>query len=181
MFESLRAHQSSHTAFTLLRLDSRDFALDAKTRVSDLLRGRIDLFSTDALIDCSRGSALASGWSSGRVNRRRSHTSRMRPRPVTRDTIGIPSHLSLPPVPPAALYLSHDQRPRRIENGTDDEFHGHRPSQRRRAMCPLCMTTMAWAIGGVTSTGGITGLVASKLRSKTHKIKGERHGARDKE
>ena len=34
-------------------------------------------------------------------------------------------------------------------------------------MCPLCLTTAALFVSGVTSTGGVTALVASKLRLKT--------------
>ena len=43
-------------------------------------------------------------------------------------------------------------------------------------MCPVCMTTLALVTAGVTSTGGITALVVSRLRSKNNRNKGERHG-----
>lgn len=44
----------------------------SQPRVSDLLRGRLDLFSTDALIDMLARLALACGWRSPRRNRGRS-------------------------------------------------------------------------------------------------------------
>jgi hypothetical protein len=33
-------------------------------------------------------------------------------------------------------------------------------------ICPACITTVALAIAGVTSTGGVTGLVVTKLHGK---------------
>jgi hypothetical protein len=45
-------------------------------------------------------------------------------------------------------------------------------------MCPVCMTTtLAWLAAGVTSTGGITTLVVSGLRTRKRQQEGERHGA----
>jgi hypothetical protein len=50
-------------------------------------------------------------------------------------------------------------------------------------MCPICMTTVAWIAASATSTGGISALVVSTLRSKNQKAttnnnheQGERHG-----
>jgi hypothetical protein len=34
-------------------------------------------------------------------------------------------------------------------------------------MCPACIASAAWAVAGVTSTGGLTVLVAAKLRTKS--------------
>ena len=34
-------------------------------------------------------------------------------------------------------------------------------------MCPVCLTTAALAVSGVTSAGGLTALVVNKLRAKT--------------
>ena len=34
-------------------------------------------------------------------------------------------------------------------------------------MCPFCAATVAWIVAGTLSTGGISALVASKLRNKT--------------
>lgn len=34
-------------------------------------------------------------------------------------------------------------------------------------MCPTCIASAAWAVAGVTSTSGLTGLVVKKLRAKT--------------
>jgi hypothetical protein len=31
-------------------------------------------------------------------------------------------------------------------------------------MCPLCISTLAWAVAGATSAGGVTALVVKKLR-----------------
>jgi hypothetical protein len=33
-------------------------------------------------------------------------------------------------------------------------------------MCPVCIATAAWFAAGATSTGGISALVVSRLRSK---------------
>ncbi len=33
-------------------------------------------------------------------------------------------------------------------------------------MCPACLTTVALAVAGATSTGGLTGLVVKALRAK---------------
>ena len=38
-------------------------------------------------------------------------------------------------------------------------------------MCPVCMATLALVTAGVTSTGGITAVVASKLGRKHNKDK----------
>jgi hypothetical protein len=38
-------------------------------------------------------------------------------------------------------------------------------------MCPVCMTTLAFVTASVTSTGGITALVVSRLRSKNNRNK----------
>jgi hypothetical protein len=34
-------------------------------------------------------------------------------------------------------------------------------------MCPACIATAAWAVAGVTSTGGLAVLVMKKLRART--------------
>jgi hypothetical protein len=34
-------------------------------------------------------------------------------------------------------------------------------------MCPACIASAAWAVAGVTSTGGLTALVVKKLRAKS--------------
>jgi hypothetical protein len=34
-------------------------------------------------------------------------------------------------------------------------------------MCPACIATMALIVAGATSTGGLTALVAKKLRAKS--------------
>jgi len=52
-------------------------------------------------------------------------------------------------------------------------------------MCPACIATAAWIATGVTSTGGISAIVVSKLRRKknikqeqnTNPQKGESHGS----
>jgi predicted dithiol-disulfide oxidoreductase (DUF899 family) len=42
---------------------------------------------------------------------------------------------------------------------------------RRRVMCPVCLSTLALVTASVTSTGGMTALVASRVRSKNTGIK----------
>jgi hypothetical protein len=32
-------------------------------------------------------------------------------------------------------------------------------------MCPLCISTLAWAVAGVGSAGGVTALVVKKFRA----------------
>jgi hypothetical protein len=39
--------------------------------------------------------------------------------------------------------------------------------RRRQVMCPVCPTTAALVAAGVTSTGGMTALVVSRVRSRT--------------
>jgi hypothetical protein len=34
-------------------------------------------------------------------------------------------------------------------------------------MCPACIASTAWAVAGITSTGGLTALVVKKLRTKS--------------
>ena len=38
-------------------------------------------------------------------------------------------------------------------------------------MCPACIASVAWVAAGVTSTGGVAALVASRLRDKNDRIK----------
>jgi hypothetical protein len=35
-------------------------------------------------------------------------------------------------------------------------------------MCPVCIATAVWITAGVTSTGGVSAVVVSRLFSKTH-------------
>jgi len=46
-------------------------------------------------------------------------------------------------------------------------------------MCPGCVTTLALIAAGVTSTGGITTLVVSKLRGRTTSTR-DRHSDLDR-
>jgi hypothetical protein len=39
-------------------------------------------------------------------------------------------------------------------------------SEEETPMCPACVASAAWLAAGVTSTGGLTALVARVLRSK---------------
>ncbi len=51
-------------------------------------------------------------------------------------------------------------------------------------MCPMCFATVAWIAAGVTSTGGISAVVVSRLRGENHTLtthknnqqKGEENG-----
>jgi hypothetical protein len=51
-------------------------------------------------------------------------------------------------------------------------------------MCPMCFATVAWIAAGVTSTGGISAVVVSRLRGENHALatnknnqqKGEENG-----
>lgn len=38
---------------------------------------------------------------------------------------------------------------------------------KEKTMCPACIAATAWPVAGVTSTGGLTVLIAKKLRAKT--------------
>ncbi len=52
-------------------------------------------------------------------------------------------------------------------------------------MCPVCFATAAWIAAGITSTGGMSALVVSRLRGNDHPLtnnkyqqKGEEDGQR---
>jgi hypothetical protein len=48
-------------------------------------------------------------------------------------------------------------------------------------MCPICMATIAAIVVKVSSAGGITALVATKLRSRTRGAGSAKHPERDAE
>ena len=54
-------------------------------------------------------------------------------------------------------------------------------------MCPLCIATAAWIVAGATSTGGVSALAVSRLRSKNqiliskNRKEGDRHEAEQRD